>query len=484
MENREAAFNTICRICLSANKRDMVSLFQKNNAKVLSCYGIAVLTFAKVTIHPTDHLPTNMCQDCLFILKQAIRFKIKCEETHKTLTTIAKSQKKDKIKQEIVKHSWAMVKGFNKDVINHADKNINSGKDNDSSDSSDVWNSDDEDTNTGRPKDDDDNDERDKDDIKNITVKIENYDALLDELEHVSDLQSAETTKFLTKIKTEKVKTEKGHNGIRIKCSPNKDPTKNECVEDILDALEVLADTGDLAKPLNETVTIKKRDPSNVGVDVKTNDTRVIEGRVKSEMGHTTPQPKKGRMKPHKCELCDKVLSNKNTYLNHMQMHTGYKYICENCGKGYTTVDHLNIHLVLKHNTGTYMQCEHCDFKSPKRFMLIEHLRLHSGERPFSCEQCGLTFRRRNILVQHRKMHMEKSVKCDQCPRTFHTVGHMRAHHGSVHRRRHVFACGACGVTYAKRETVRRHAAAAHGTHGGETKIIRINRNDPNFPEQ
>ncbi|CAG9132983.1 unnamed protein product [Plutella xylostella] len=63
---------------------------------------------------------------------------------------------------------------------------------------------------------------------------------------------------------------------------------------------------------------------------------------------------------------------------------------------------------------------------------------------------------------------VDPDVKCDQCPRTFHTVSHMRAHHGSVHRRRHVFACGACGVTYAKRETVRRHAAAAQGTHGGK----------------
>lgn len=124
-------------------------------------------------------------------------------------------------------------------------------------------------------------------------------------------------------------------------------------------------------------------------------------------------QFKKRTEKPDKiiCKICQKVLANQNTYKYHMQRHNGCKFICEHCGKGFPLLVELNIHLVARHGTGPCLQCPHCPFKAPKKHYLVEHLRLHTGERPYTCDKCGLTFRRSAIWKKHMVYHGEKTGK-------------------------------------------------------------------------
>lgn len=137
----------------------------------------------------------------------------------------------------------------------------------------------------------------------------------------------------------------------------------------------------------------------------------------------------------------------------------------------------LSIHQVTRHGTGPYLQCSHCPFKAPRRFDLIEHERLHTGERPYTCEKCGRTFRRRGIWKKHLIYHMEKKVQCPQCPRKFYQRSEMLAHANNVHDRVYVYVCDKCGATYAKSTTVRRHLTERHGIpREQQGKIIRVNK--------
>ncbi|XP_075986044.1 uncharacterized protein LOC142983098 [Anticarsia gemmatalis] len=163
------------------------------------------------------------------------------------------------------------------------------------------------------------------------------------------------------------------------------------------------------------------------------------------------------------CKICHKILANRLTYDHHMQRHNHCRYICDQCGKGFPVLTEMHMHQIARHGIGPYLQCDHCPYKAPRKLNLIEHLRIHTGERPFTCEKCGLTFRRRAIWRNHLVCHMEKKHQCTYCPRKFYRHSQMLAHCNNVHERVYMYMCSVCSVTYTKTETVRRHMIVKHG---------------------
>ena len=66
--------------------------------------------------------------------------------------------------------------------------------------------------------------------------------------------------------------------------------------------------------------------------------------------------------KPHKCKVCEKSFSRKDTLKEHMVVHTGEKsYSCNKCGKSYSQSSSLHTHkkkCVRKSSSEKHENCE------------------------------------------------------------------------------------------------------------------------------
>jgi hypothetical protein len=83
--------------------------------------------------------------------------------------------------------------------------------------------------------------------------------------------------------------------------------------------------------------------------------------------------------------------------------------ICKFCGKPFPEVSQLIQHLPI-HTGERPFKCEFCGKAFKLRHHMKDHARVHTGERPFRCSLCGKTFSRSTILKAHEKTHFPKGV--------------------------------------------------------------------------
>lgn len=107
-----------------------------------------------------------------------------------------------------------------------------------------------------------------------------------------------------------------------------------------------------------------------------------------------------------------------------MSLNKNFK--CLYCSKTFKFQSSLSHHMCSKK---FYLTCKDCGKTFTRRSSLIDHFRIHSGEKPFKCDICNKNFSKKYNLVVHKMRHRgEKPFQCKICSKSFLLKHELNSH--------------------------------------------------------
>ncbi|CRK90476.1 CLUMA_CG004134, isoform A, partial [Clunio marinus] len=105
----------------------------------------------------------------------------------------------------------------------------------------------------------------------------------------------------------------------------------------------------------------------------------------------------------HACSHCTSSFLTRDLLEKHELMHISNATMCKICNKLFANVYRLQRHMIShdqSHDLRRF-KCEECGKAFKFKHHLKEHLRIHSGEKPFGCPSCGKRFSHSGTFSSH-----------------------------------------------------------------------------------
>lgn len=173
------------------------------------------------------------------------------------------------------------------------------------------------------------------------------------------------------------------------------------------------------------------------------------------------PAHKSHKMRQFQCHLCDQTFGRRSQYQEHFKRaHKNASpgnFECSVCKKIFKNRDNLLQHQRIHSGERPY-ECSICHKRFNHSSYINIHMRTHTKERPFACNICDKDFISRSKLTAHMKAHNDiRPHKCSDCDRSFRTPADMRNHYRAEHTNERPFECMICGNDFAKQKLLNQH---------------------------
>ncbi|XP_066977475.1 uncharacterized protein [Macrobrachium rosenbergii] len=137
----------------------------------------------------------------------------------------------------------------------------------------------------------------------------------------------------------------------------------------------------------------------------------------------------------HTCPYCHAYFKKPFNLKQHIRKHENYKYECSQCQRSFTDKSTLLCHVRSQHEKRFDIECEICLKRFYHRAHYNEHMRLHTGEKPYMCELCGKKFSWHDSVKKHMQTHSaESKYKCRLCGKWFRWLQGVRQHLQQQHK--------------------------------------------------
>ena len=165
------------------------------------------------------------------------------------------------------------------------------------------------------------------------------------------------------------------------------------------------------------------------------------------------------------CEFCEKVFKRRDHLTKHVKsVHvTERNFECGFCAKKYTSETTLKQHVHNSHSQ-KLQQCQFCDKAFARKDHLAKHVQgVHVKERKYVCEHCGKSYTSQGALLQHvGKAHLEKKFECGKCGRRFATSIRLQIHVQETSLASNPHSCEICEERFPTESLMREHSSKSH----------------------